>query len=165
VVVEASAGAAPGMGTGTDTGTGGTIRLQPPTQVTTTQRRRFVRADVDLTIPCALLDGQAMTFLSAPGEVANLGGGGLMMVIARHPSLAVGSQLALALTVPGSDPILVLGRAVQVVAEDGPATVRLAFTAIDGHDRERIERFVYRQLGGSPPAKLWSSGKITTSRS
>lgn len=156
-VVEALAGAAPGDP--------GTIRLQPPTQVTTTQRRRFVRADVDLTIPCTLLDAKAMTWLSAPGEVGNLGGGGLMMIIARHPSLAVGSRLAVALPVPGGDPVLALGQVVQVVLEaDEPATVRLAFTAIDAVDRERVERYAYRRLGGSAPARLWSSGKITKSR-
>ncbi len=153
-VVEAAAGGGEGEP--------GVIRLQPPGRVTTTQRRRFVRADVDMTIPVALLDGKAMTFLSAPGDVANLGGGGLMMIIAAHPSLKVGSKLALALTVPGGDPVLAVGRTVQVlVGEDGPATVRLAFTSIDAAERDRIERFVYRRLGGTAPAKLWASGKIT----
>jgi c-di-GMP-binding flagellar brake protein YcgR len=156
-VVEATPSAAPGGL--------GVIRLEPPKQVTTTQRRRFVRADVDLTIPVALLDGKAMTFLSAPGEVGNLGGGGLMMIIAAHPSLKVGSKLAVAITVPGGDAVLALGRTVQVVVgQEGPATVRLAFTSIDATDRDRIERFVYRKLGGTAPAKLWASGKITSTQ-
>ncbi len=141
------------------------IRLVPPKQITTTQRRRYVRADVDITIPCALLDVKNMTFLSAPGDVANLGGGGLMMVIAAHPSLKVGSKLALAISIPGSDPILALGRTVYVTKQaDGPATVRLAFTSIDAGDRERVERFAYRKLGGTAPAKLWASGKITSTQ-
>jgi hypothetical protein len=143
----------------------GVIRLVAPKHITTTQRRRYVRAGVDLTIPCALLDAKNMTFLSAPGDVSNLGGGGLMMIIAAHPSLKVGSKLALALSLPGSDPILALGRAVDVVTEpDQPATVRLAFTAIDADDRERVERFAYRKLGGSAPAKLWAAGKITSTQ-
>ncbi|HEX3426280.1 MAG TPA: PilZ domain-containing protein, partial [Acidimicrobiales bacterium] len=141
------------------------IRLVAPKQITTTQRRRHVRAPVDITIPCALLDARNMTFLSAPGDVANLGGGGLMMIIAAHPSLVVGSKLALAISIPGSDPILALGRTVDVVATpDGPATVRLAFTSIDAGDRERVERFAYRKLGGTAPAKLWASGKITSTQ-
>ena len=66
---------------------------------------------------------------------------------------------------PGSDPILVLGRTVQVVVEpDGTATVRLAFTSIDAGDRERVERFAYRKVGGAAPAKLWASGKITSTQ-
>ncbi len=141
------------------------IRLVAPKQITTTQRRRHVRADVDITIPCALLDTKNMAFLSAPGEVQNLGGGGLKMIIAAHPSLKVGSKLALAMSLPGSDPILILGRAVHVVVEpDQPATVRLAFTTIDSDDRERVERFAYRKLGGTAPAKLWASGKITSTQ-
>ena len=141
------------------------IRLQAPKQISTTQRRRFVRADVDLTIPCALLDSKNQVFLSAPGEVSNLGGGGLKMVIAAHPSLVVGSKLALAFYLPGSDPILVLGRVVQLALDpEGPATVRLAFTSIDADSRERVERYSYRKLGGTAPAKLWSSGKITSTQ-
>jgi c-di-GMP-binding flagellar brake protein YcgR len=143
----------------------GFIRLVPPAQITTTQRRRYVRADVDLTVPCALLDAKNMTFLSAPGNVINLGGGGLRMIIAAHPSLVVGSKLALALSLPGSDPILVLGRTVHVVMEpDTTATIRLAFTSLDAGDRERVERFAYRKVGGAAPAKLWASGKITSTQ-
>jgi hypothetical protein len=86
------------------------------------------------------------------------------MIIAAHPSLKVGSKLALAITVPG-DAVLVVGRAVQVIVEDeGPAVVRVAFMSLDAGDRERIERFVYRQISGSAPAKLWGSGKITVSQ-
>lgn len=141
------------------------MRLEAPARITTTQRRRFVRADVDLTIPVALLNAKAMTFISAPGEVHNLGGGGLMMVIAAHPALTLGSKLALAITVPGGDPVVVLARAVQVLTEDdGPATVRVAFSSLDAADKDRIERFAYRALGGSAPAKLWASGKITPTR-
>jgi hypothetical protein len=154
-VVEAVAGAGPGDP--------GVIRLVAPRQITTTQRRRYVRADVEITIPCALLDAKNMTFLSAPGDVANLGGGGLMMIIAAHPSLVVGSKLAMALSIPGSDTILALGRTVHVeLTPDGPAAVRLAFISIDSDDRERIERYAYRKLGGTAPAKLWASGKITS---
>ncbi|MDQ1359098.1 MAG: hypothetical protein QOE07_2329 [Acidimicrobiaceae bacterium] len=143
----------------------GIIRLQPPKQISTTQRRRFVRADVDMTIPCALLDSKNQAFLSAPGEVSNLGGGGLKMVIAAHPSLVEGSKLALAFFLPGSDPILVLGRVVQVTVDpEGPATIRLAFTSIDADSRERVERYAYRKLGGTAAAKLWSSGKITSTQ-
>jgi c-di-GMP-binding flagellar brake protein YcgR len=156
-VVESSAGATPEEPS--------LIRLEPPARISTTQRRRYVRAGVELTIPVALLDTKQMTFLSAPGDVANLGGGGLMMIIAAHPSLVVGSKLALAIPIPGSDPVLALGRTVQVVLEPGkPATVRLAFTSIDAGDRERIERFAYRKVGGTAPAKLWASGKITATQ-
>jgi hypothetical protein len=145
----------------------GVIRLEPPKQIRTTQRRRFVRANVEITIPVALLisDRKGMNFLSAPGEVANLGGGGLMMVIAAHPALKVGSKMALAIPAPGGDPVLAVGEAVQVVVPaDGPATVRLKFTSIDAIERDRIERFSYRKLGGSAPAKLWAAGKITTTQ-
>ncbi|HEX3425262.1 MAG TPA: PilZ domain-containing protein [Acidimicrobiales bacterium] len=149
----------------TDEGRPAVMRLEAPARITTTQRRRFVRADVDITIPVALLNGKAMTFISAPGDVHNLGGGGLMMVIAAHPALQVGSKLALAITVPGGDPVVVLARAVQVLIDgDGPATVRVAFTSLEAADKDRIERFAYRALGGSAPAKLWASGKITTTR-
>lgn len=141
------------------------IRLVAPARISTTQRRRYVRAEVDVTIPCALLDGKKMTFLSAPGQVTSLGGGGLRMIIVAHPSLVVGAKLALAIPVPGGDPVVVLGRAVQVVLEaDGPATVRLGFTSIDAVDRDRIERFAYRKVGGTAPAKLWAAGKITATR-
>lgn len=143
----------------------GTIRLVPPKRISTTQRRRFVRAEVDVTIACALLDRKGFTFLSAPGDVDNLGGGGLKMVIAAHPSLTVGSRLALAIPMPGTDGVLALGRIVQiVVAPGGPATVRLAFTSIDAEDRDRVERFAYRKVGGTAPAKLWASGKIISTR-
>lgn len=138
------------------------IRVLPPTQVSTTQRRRHVRSDVEIAIACSLLDEKNMNFLSAPGEVRSLGGGGLMMVIAAHPALIVGSQLALAIPAPGGGPVLALGRTVQVEPDpDGPLRLRLAFTFIDDVGRDRIERFVYRRLGGSAPAKLWASGKIT----
>jgi c-di-GMP-binding flagellar brake protein YcgR len=141
-----------------------TIRLVPPARIATTQRRRFVRAGVELRIACALLDRKAMTFLSAPGDVDNLGGGGLKMIIAAHKSLVVGSQLAMALPMPGTE-VLVLGRVVQLLIEpDKPATVRVAFTSIDADDRERIERFAYRKVGGTAPAKLWASGKIISTR-
>ena len=138
------------------------IRLVPPARVKTTQRRRHVRSAVDVTIAVALLDGPNMSFLSAPGNVKNMGGGGLMMIIAAHPSLKVGSVLALAIPAPGGDPVLALARTVQVVPDpEGPAQLRVAFTAIDPVGRDRIERFVYRQQGGRAPAQLWASGKIT----
>ena len=138
------------------------IRVRAPTRVTTTQRRRYVRSDVELEIACALLDSKAMTFRAAPGEVRNLGGGGLMMIIAAHPSLVLGAELALAIPAPGGDPVLAVGRVVQAVPQpEGPVQLRMAFTYIDAIGRDRIERFVYRRLGGSAPAKLWSSGKIT----
>jgi hypothetical protein len=142
-----------------------TIRLVTPARITTTQRRRYVRAGVEVRIACALLDHKAMTFLSAPGDVDNLGGGGLKMVIAAHKSLVVGSQLAMAIPMPGTNGVLVLGRVVQLLLEpDKPATVRVAFTSIDADDRERIERFAYRKVGGTAPAKLWASGKIISTR-
>ena len=73
--------------------------------------------------------------------------------------------MALAFYLPGSDPILVLGRVVQLALDpEGPATVRLAFTSIDADSRERVERYSYRKLGGTAPAKLWSSGKITSTQ-
>lgn len=138
------------------------VRVLAPTRVTTTQRRRYVRSDVELEIACALLDSKAMTFRAAPGEVRNLGGGGLMMIIAAHPSLVVGAELALAIPAPGGDPVLTVGRVVQALPQpEGPVQLRMAFTYIDAIGRDRIERFVYRRLGGSAPAKLWSSGKIT----
>ncbi|HEX3538897.1 MAG TPA: PilZ domain-containing protein [Acidimicrobiales bacterium] len=141
------------------------VRVLAPTRVSTTQRRRYVRSDVEVEIACALLDRPAMTFRAAPGEVRNLGGGGLMMVIAAHPSLVVGAELALAIPAPGGDPVLALGRVVQALPQpEGPVQLRMAFTSIDAVGRDRIERFVYRRLGGSAPAKLWSSGKITQTR-
>jgi len=141
------------------------IRVLPPKQVTTTQRRRHVRSDVEIAIACSLLDETAMTFRSAPGEVRNLGGGGMMMIIAAHPALVLGAQLAVAIPAPGGGPVLAVGRIVQVEPDpDGPLRLRLAFTYIDDIGRDRIERFVYRRLGGSAPAKLWATGKITQTR-
>jgi hypothetical protein len=153
-VGESSAGAAKGDP--------GIIRVLPPTQIITTQRRRYVRSAVEVEIACALLDSKAMAFRSAPGEVRNLGGGGLMMIIAAHPSLTKGSELALAIPAPGGGPVLALARTVEAVpTPDGPLQLRLAFTSIDPIGRERIERFVYRRTGGNAPAKLWATGKIT----
>src|SRR5206468_3507383 len=117
----------------------GVIRVLPPTQIVTTQRRRFVRAAVEVEIACALLDTKAMAFRSAPGEVRNLGGGGLMMIIAAHPALKEGSELALAIPAPGGGPVLALGRTIEAVpTPDGPLQLRLAFTTIDPIGRERI---------------------------
>jgi hypothetical protein len=144
---------------------GSLIRVLAPTRVSTTQRRRHVRSDVEIEIACALVDEKAMTFRAAPGEARNMGGGGLMMIIAAHPSLVVGAELALAIPAPGGGPVLAVGRVVQVVPQaEGPLQLRLAFTYIDAIGRDRIERFVYRRLGGSAPAKLWSTGKITQTR-
>jgi hypothetical protein len=121
---------------------------------------------VELEIACALLDAEAMTFRSAPGEARSLGGGGLMMIIAAHPALVLGAELALAIPAPGGGPVMAIGRVVQSIPQkDGTLQLRLAFSYIDAIGRDRIERFVYRRLGGSAPAKLWSSGKITQTRS
>jgi len=150
---------------GATTGDPGTIRLVPPARITTTQRRRYVRAEVSIAVAVALLDRKAMTFLSAPGDVDSLGGGGLKMIIAAHRSLVVGSQLALAIPLLGTEGVMVLGRVVQLlVPADGPATVRIGFTSIDPDDRERVERFAYRKVGGTAPAKLWAAGKIISTR-
>jgi Tfp pilus assembly protein PilZ len=78
-----------------------------------------------------------------------------------------GASLTMALTVPTQPTILVLTTVVDVVppeSEDEPAVVRVKFTLLASDDRERIERFVHRQMGGSAPAKLWSPGKITAAR-
>jgi len=141
------------------------IRVLAPERVSTTQRRRFVRSDVEIEIACALVDKKAMTFRSAPGEARSLGGGGVMIIIAAHPSLVLGAELALAIPAPGGDPVVAIGRVVQAVPQaDGTLQLRLAFSYIDAVGRDRIERFVYRRLGGSAPAKLWGSGKITQTR-
>ena len=67
------------------------------------------------------------------------------MIIAAHRSLVVGSQLALA--IPCSTRVMVLGRVVQlVVPPDKLATARIGFTSIDPDDRERVERFVIARL-------------------
>jgi hypothetical protein len=148
---------------GADAGAGGTIRLRAPTQVRTTQRRRTVRADVELTAPCALFDDAGPAFRTAPSEVRSLSGGGLMMIIAAHPALRVGSSITVALPLPGGEPVVAFGRVVELVnRSDSTATVRLAFTALEGPSRERVERFVFRRLGGPTPAKLWTTGKLTT---
>ena len=138
------------------------IRVAAPARITTTQRRRYVRSNVELEIACALLDSKAMTFRSAPGEARNLGGGGLMLIIAAHPALVLGAELALAIPAPGGGPVLAIGRTVQVEPQgDGTLQLRLAFAYVDDIGRDRIERFVYRRVGGNAPAKLWASGKIT----
>src|SRR5580704_13520254 len=94
---------------GATAGDPGTIRLVPPARISTTQRRRYVRAEVNITVAVALLDRKAMTFLSAPGVVDSLGGGGLKMIIAAHRSLVVGSKLALAIPLIGTEEVMVLG--------------------------------------------------------
>lgn len=150
----------------TEEGAPAIIRVSAPKRVTTTQRRRYVRSDVEIEIACALLDSKAMTFRSAPGEARSLGGGGVMMIIAAHPSLVVGAELALAIPAPGGGPVLAIGRTVQVEPQDdGTLQLRLAFAYIDDIGRDRIERFVYRRVGGTAPAKLWASGKITQTSS
>lgn len=138
------------------------IRVSAPARIITTQRRRYVRSQVEIEVACALLDTKAMTFRSAPGEARNLGGGGLMLMIAAHPALVLGAELALAIPAPGGGPVLAIGRTVQVEPnDDGTLQLRLAFAYIDDIGRDRIERFVYRRVGGNAPAKLWASGKIT----
>ncbi|MDP9074861.1 MAG: PilZ domain-containing protein [Actinomycetota bacterium] len=140
------------------------LSIEPARQTKTIQRRRHIRADVDMPVACALLDPEAMSFMGASGEIGNLGGGGLMMYIRWHPALIVGASLTMALTVPTQPTILALTKVVDVVepeSDDEPAVVRVAFSLLSSDDGERIERFVYRQLGGSAPAKLWSPGKLT----
>ena len=141
------------------------LSVEPAHKTKTTQRRRYIRADVEMPVSCALLDTEAMSFMGAGGTIGNLGGGGLMMYIRYHPALVIGASLTMALTVPTQPTILVLTKVVDVVepeSEDEPAVVRVKFTLLESDDRERIERFVYRQMGGSAPAKLWSPGKIKT---
>lgn len=138
--------------------------IDAPRHITTTQRRQHVRADVELEIACALLDRGAMSFLSAPGRVQNLGGGGLMMIIAPHETLTVGAKLALALPLPGGPPVMAVATIVDLAPpseEDEPAVVRMAFNLIAPNDRDWIERFTYQKLGGKAPAKLWGAGKIS----
>jgi hypothetical protein len=149
---------------GDGAGAVGTVRLRAPAQIRTTQRRRTVRADVELTAPCALFDDAGPAFRTAPSEVRSLSGGGLMMIIAAHPALRLGSSITVALPLPGRDPVVAFGRVVDLVSRgDSTTTVRLAFTALDAPSRDRVERFVFRRLGGPAPAKLWATGKVTTS--
>jgi c-di-GMP-binding flagellar brake protein YcgR len=150
---------------GAEPGDPAMIRVLAPVRIATTQRRRYVRSDVEIEVACALVDKKAMTFRSAPGEARSLGGGGMMMIIAAHPSLVLGAELALAIPAPGGDPVVAIGQIVQSVPkDDGTLQLRLAFSYVDAVGRERIERFVYRRVGGTAPAKLWASGKITQTR-
>lgn len=141
------------------------VVIEPPQRIEIEQRRRFVRAEVDLPVACALLDTTGEpTFVAAIGNVGNLGAGGLRMVIGAHPALVKGAAMSLALELPGQPVLVMLARVVDVTGpyfEDGEVIVRLAFTMVESDDRERLERFVYRKLGGIAPAKTYSAGKIT----
>ncbi len=143
------------------------VVIDPPRKIAIEQRRRFVRAEVDMPVACALLDASdEPTFVAAIGNVGNLGAGGLRMAIGNHPALVKGATMSLALDLVGAgQPVVVmLARVVDVTGpyfEDGEVIVRLVFTMVESDDRERLERFVYRKLGGIAPAKTYSAGKIT----
>jgi c-di-GMP-binding flagellar brake protein YcgR len=142
------------------------VVIEPARNLTTVQRRGAIRADVDLPVACALLDQDEMMFLRATGTIGNLGGGGLAMAIGAAEILVEGALLALAMTLPTSkaSPVLALAKVVAVElpdSDDDEAIVRMRFTQIGAEERDLVERYVYRTLGGGMPAKLWTKGKLT----
>lgn len=144
----------------------GELVIEPAHHLTTVQRRGFIRADVDLPVACALLDQEEMVFLRATGTIGNLGGGGLAMAIGAAEILVEGALLALAMTLPTSKatPVLALAKVVNVEfpeSDDDEAIVRMKFTQIGAEEKDLVERYVYRTLGGGTPAKLWTKGKVT----
>lgn len=127
------------------------IRLPEKKHITRTQRRNFVRVDVNVDIAIQLEDGiRNYHFLT---HTRDLSGGGLAITCSREYRLTVGDRLKLWMALPmrsGTlEHVAVLGECTRVEQED-PTSRQFAsikFVEISESERAKIIRFCFeRQL-------------------
>ena len=123
------------------------ITVEVPDHVELEQRRRHVRVETEMVVAGAALDREVMVFTPVTGTVENLSGGGLRMVAEPAEVLAEGTAITIALRLPGQPPVLAMGTVVaRLPAEAESVDARVAFSLIEGHDRERLLRWLIQQL-------------------
>jgi c-di-GMP-binding flagellar brake protein YcgR len=127
------------------------------------QRRQYVRVGAGPVLNCLLLDDTTNTFTPFEATVHDIGGGGIALdadVIAPRDAIVVCS-----LALPGERPLVAVGavlepshrrkpgpRALRSGGEDEEYLLRVQFTAISEHDRERLIRFVFACMRGGTDA-------------
>ncbi|HEY7133491.1 MAG TPA: PilZ domain-containing protein [Acidimicrobiia bacterium] len=127
------------------------------------QRRQYVRVGAGPVLNCLLLDDTTNTFTPFEATVHDIGGGGIALdadVIAPRDAIVVCS-----LALPAERPLVAVGtvlepshrrkagpRALRSGGEDDEYLLRVQFTAISEHDRERLIRFVFACMRGGGAA-------------
>jgi hypothetical protein len=122
-----------------------------------------VRVGAGPVLNCLLLDDTTNTFTPFEATVHDIGGGGIALdadVIAPRDAIVVCS-----LALPGERPLVAVGavlepshrrkpgpRALRSGGEDEEYLLRVQFTAISEHDRERLIRFVFACMRGGTDA-------------
>jgi c-di-GMP-binding flagellar brake protein YcgR len=123
------------------------------------QRRQYVRVGAGPVLNCLLLDDTTNTFTPFEATIHDIGGGGIALdadVIAPRDAIVVCS-----LALPAERPLVAVGavlepahrrkpgpRALRSGGEDDEYLLRVQFTAISEHDRERLIRFVFACMRG-----------------
>jgi c-di-GMP-binding flagellar brake protein YcgR len=120
------------------------MQIGPPTHLSRTQRRQYVRLDLNLPVMCLLVDEATGGYTPITARTGDIGGGGLRLVAGE--AVPAGSRLVVSFVLAGPA-IVAVAKVVAVDRErDGTATLRTAFTLISEHDRDRIVGFVFDEL-------------------
>ena len=126
------------------------IQLGPWLRLNRTQRRQYVRLDINLPVTCLAIDEETGGFRLVTARSGDIGGGGLRLV-AGEP-LEEDSRVVLSFVLPRHPAIVAVAKVVASDGNlDGTATLRTAFTVIAEADRDRIVGFVFDGLRDTSP--------------
>ena len=121
------------------------IQLGPAQRLTRTQRRQYVRLDINLPVTCLAIDEETGGFRLVTARSGDIGGGGVRLIAGEL--LEEDSRVVLSFVLPRHPAIVAVAKVVASDGNlDGTATVRTAFTVIAEADRERIVGFVFDEL-------------------
>ena len=124
---------------------GDSIVLAAPARVQRTQRRSYVRLDVNLPVSCLALDELTNLFEPVTARTGDIGGGGVRLVASS--ALAQTTQVVVSVVVPGFGSVVALGKVVAADQRDRWTNdLRVAFTLVSDDDREHIVRYVSHEL-------------------
>ena len=121
------------------------MQIGPPLNLTRTQRRQYVRLDLNLPVMCLLVDEATGGYTPIAARSGDIGGGGLRLIAGE--AVPEGSRLVVSFVLAGQPAIVAVAKVVAADHErDGTVTLRTAFSLISEHDRDRIVGFVFDEL-------------------
>lgn len=121
------------------------MQLTAPERLTRTQRRQYVRLDLQIPVACVVVDEATGALTPLDARSGDVGGGG-MRLIAAEP-VAEGAQIVLSFVLPRQPAVVAVAKVVVCEPRpDGTAVVRAAFHVISEQDRERIVGYVFDEL-------------------
>jgi c-di-GMP-binding flagellar brake protein YcgR len=121
------------------------MQITPAMRLQRTQRRQYVRLDLNLPVMCLALDEHTAAFEPVTARTGDIGGGGVRLITAGP--VAEHARVVVSFVLPRHTAVLAVANVVAVETHhDGTATVRTAFALISEHDRDQIVGFVFDEL-------------------